>query len=112
MGGGTFGAAAAADYYFGKNLKDITLPEAAMLAGLFWHSSQSARNASLTLRSSERSFDRNRFLASCWVSDEDSLRVDEFPDILVKALISTEDRRFYEHWGIDPIGARAPGTPR
>jgi membrane carboxypeptidase/penicillin-binding protein len=24
MGGGTFGAAAAADYYFGKNLKDIT----------------------------------------------------------------------------------------
>jgi hypothetical protein len=35
MGGGTFGAAAAADYYFGKNLKDITLPEAAMLvAGL------------------------------------------------------------------------------
>ncbi len=35
MGGGTFGAVAAADYYFGKPLKDITLAEAAMLAGLF-----------------------------------------------------------------------------
>ncbi|MDE1159341.1 MAG: transglycosylase domain-containing protein [Neorhizobium sp.] len=35
MGGGTFGAAAAAQFYFGKNIKDINLAEAAMLAGLF-----------------------------------------------------------------------------
>ena len=35
MGGGTFGIAAAADFYFGKNVKDLTLAEAAMLAGLF-----------------------------------------------------------------------------
>ena len=35
MGGGTFGMAAAADFYFGKNIKDLTLAEAAMLAGLF-----------------------------------------------------------------------------
>ncbi|QRE72674.1 transglycosylase domain-containing protein [Methylobacterium aquaticum] len=38
------------------------------------------------------------------IKHDDSLRIDEFPDFLVKALISTEDRRFYEHWGIDPIG--------
>jgi penicillin-binding protein 1A len=35
MGGGTFGVAAASEYYFGKSVKDITLAEAAMLAGLF-----------------------------------------------------------------------------
>ena len=35
MGGGTFGITAAADFYFGKDVKDLTLPEAAMLAGLF-----------------------------------------------------------------------------
>jgi len=35
MGGGTFGIAAAAQYYFGKDIRDVTLPEAAMLAGLF-----------------------------------------------------------------------------
>ena len=35
MGGGTFGVAAAADYYFGKSVRDISLAEAAMLAGLF-----------------------------------------------------------------------------
>lgn len=35
MGGGTFGIAAAADFYFGKQVKDLNLAEAAMLAGLF-----------------------------------------------------------------------------
>lgn len=35
MGGGTFGIAAAAEFYFGKSAKDLTLSEAAMLAGLF-----------------------------------------------------------------------------
>jgi penicillin-binding protein 1A len=35
MGGGTFGVAAASEYYFGKSVRDISLAEAAMLAGLF-----------------------------------------------------------------------------
>jgi penicillin-binding protein 1A len=35
MGGGTFGAAAAAQFYFGKNITDVNLAESAMLAGLF-----------------------------------------------------------------------------
>ncbi|MDR3376648.1 MAG: PBP1A family penicillin-binding protein [Ancalomicrobiaceae bacterium] len=35
MGGGSFGVAAAAEFYFGKNVRDISLAEAAMLAGLF-----------------------------------------------------------------------------
>ena len=35
MGGGTFGIEAAAQFYFGKSVRDVTLPEAAMLAGLF-----------------------------------------------------------------------------
>lgn len=35
MGAGNFGAAAAADFYFGKTARDLTLAESAMLAGLF-----------------------------------------------------------------------------
>ena len=35
MGGGTFGIQAAAEFYFGKSVKEVTLAEAAMLAGLF-----------------------------------------------------------------------------
>lgn len=35
MGGGTFGAAAASQFYFGKKITDVSLAESAMLAGLF-----------------------------------------------------------------------------
>ncbi len=35
MGGGAFGVDAAARYYFNKSARDVDLPEAAMLAGLF-----------------------------------------------------------------------------
>ena len=35
MGGGAFGVQAASEFYFGKNIRDISLAEAAMLAGLF-----------------------------------------------------------------------------
>lgn len=35
MGGGSFGVAAAAEYYFDKDIRDVSLAEAAMLAGLF-----------------------------------------------------------------------------
>ena len=35
MGGGTFGIQAASEFYFGKSVRDVSLAEAAMLAGLF-----------------------------------------------------------------------------
>ena len=35
LGGGAFGVDAAAEYYFGKSVRDVTLAEAAMLAGMF-----------------------------------------------------------------------------
>ncbi|WP_244277885.1 transglycosylase domain-containing protein, partial [Pseudovibrio sp. W74] len=35
MGGGTFGVAAASEFYFGKDVREISLAEAAMLAGLY-----------------------------------------------------------------------------
>ncbi|KAB0679959.1 transglycosylase domain-containing protein [Aureimonas leprariae] len=34
----------------------------------------------------------------------DSVPVDEMPDHFIKAVLATEDRRFFEHWGIDFIG--------
>ncbi|HUW72608.1 MAG TPA: PBP1A family penicillin-binding protein [Methyloceanibacter sp.] len=35
LGGGSYGVEAAAHYYFGKSIREVTLPEAAMLAGMF-----------------------------------------------------------------------------
>lgn len=42
---------------------------------------------------------------------DDSLAIDEFPDVLIKAVLATEDRRFYQHFGIDVLGTlRALGA--
>ena len=34
----------------------------------------------------------------------DTVPLEEFPDHLIKALLATEDRRFFEHFGIDVVG--------
>jgi penicillin-binding protein 1A len=47
MGGGTFGVAAASEYYFDKPVTDVTLAEAAMLAGLFQAPSRYAPHVNL-----------------------------------------------------------------
>jgi penicillin-binding protein 1A len=41
------------------------------------------------------------------IKHNDSVPLDQFPDHLIKAVLATEDRRFYEHFGID-----LPGTFR
>ena len=41
------------------------------------------------------------------IKHNDSIPIEDFPDHLIKATLSTEDRRFYEHFGID-----IPGTLR
>ena len=37
-------------------------------------------------------------------SIENSVPIDELPDSLIKAVLATEDRRFFDHFGIDFIG--------
>src|SRR6266849_2030947 len=42
------------------------------------------------------------------IKHNDSIPLEDFPDNLIKATLATEDRRFYEHFGIDIAGtARA-----
>ena len=47
------------------------------------------------------------------IRHNDSVPLDQFPDHLIKAVLATEDRRFYEHFGIDIAGTvRALGHQR
>ena len=38
------------------------------------------------------------------IKHNDAIPLEEFPDHLIKAVLATEDRRFFEHFGIDPSG--------
>ena len=46
-------------------------------------------------------------IGSRGIKHNDVLKIEDFPDHLIKATLATEDRRFYEHFGID-----IPGTFR
>jgi penicillin-binding protein 1A len=43
-------------------------------------------------------------IGSRGIRHNDSIPLEEFPDHLIKAVLATEDRRFYEHFGIDVAG--------
>jgi len=38
------------------------------------------------------------------IKHDDSLPLEQVPDFLIQAVLATEDRRFFEHYGIDPVG--------
>src|SRR5258708_36254860 len=42
------------------------------------------------------------------IKHNDALRLDEFPDHLIKATLATEDRRVFHHFGIHPPGPFPP----
>ena len=43
-------------------------------------------------------------IGSRGIKHNDSIPLEEFPDHLIKATLATEDRRFYDHFGIDVAG--------
>jgi penicillin-binding protein 1A len=43
-------------------------------------------------------------IGSRGIKHNDAIPLSEFPDALIKATLATEDRRFYEHFGIDLAG--------
>ena len=46
----------------------------------------------------------NNPIGSRGIKHNDSIPLEEFPDSLIKATLATEDRRFYDHFGIDVAG--------
>jgi len=47
-------------------------------------------------------------IGSRGIKHNDSIPLEDFPDVLIKSTLATEDRRFYDHFGIDIAGtARA-----
>src|SRR5919112_4578354 len=43
-------------------------------------------------------------IGSRGIKHNDAIPLEDYPDHLIKAALATEDRRFYEHFGIDPSG--------
>jgi penicillin-binding protein 1A len=69
MGGGTFGVAAAADFYFSKEVKDLDLAESAMLAGLFKAPAKYAPHVNLPAARARANIVLNNLVESGFMSE-------------------------------------------
>ncbi len=68
MGGGAYGVEAAAQFYFGKSIRDVNLSEAAMLAGLFKAPSKYAPHANPEAARARQNLVLNRMLDVGFIS--------------------------------------------
>jgi penicillin-binding protein 1A len=79
LGGGNYGVEAAAQYYFGKSIRDVNLQEAAMLAGLFKAPSTYAPHVNIERSRARANIVLHRMLDVGFVSQGDVLEAKRQP---------------------------------
>lgn len=84
LGGGNYGVEAASQFYFGKSVRDIGLPEAAILAGLFKAPTQYAPHANPEASKARTNVVLYRMLASGMINQGDLLDAKRNPAQIVE----------------------------
>lgn len=84
LGGGTYGVEAASQFYFGKSVKDVSLAEAAMLAGLFKAPSKFAPHINIQAARGRASVVLDRMVASGVISEGEAFAARRNPAKFVK----------------------------
>ena len=86
----------------------LGIPFALLLAGAFTYYTAQIPNP-MIMRHKERApavriLARDGSLLTDRGAVETYVAIEQMPQHLVDAVVATEDRRFFEHWGIDPVG--------
>ncbi|MDE1994354.1 MAG: PBP1A family penicillin-binding protein, partial [Rhizobiaceae bacterium] len=102
MGGGTFGAAAAAQFYFGKSITDVNLAEAAMLAGLFKAPAKYAPHVNLPAARARANDVLTNLVQSGFMTEGQVIAARRNPASVVdRAQIDSPD--FFLDWAFDEV---------
>ncbi|THF47597.1 transglycosylase domain-containing protein [Allorhizobium terrae] len=110
MGGGTFGAAAASQFYFGKSVRDINLAEAAMLAGLFKAPAKYAPHVNLPAARGRANEVLTNLVQSGFMSEGQVIAARRNPATVVDRA-EQESPDFFLDWAFDEVqrlGTRFP----
>jgi penicillin-binding protein 1A len=83
LGGGTYGVEAASQFYFGKSVRDISLPEAAMLAGLFKAPSRFAPHQNIAVARARANTVLYRMLDAGFITQGELLQARREPAAIV-----------------------------
>jgi penicillin-binding protein 1A len=109
MGGGTFGIEAAADFYFGKSVKDLNLAEAAMLAGLFKAPTKYAPHINLPAARARANVVLSNLVDSGFMTEGQVLQARIHPaDVVDRGEQKSPD--YYLDWAFDEVKKIAAKT--
>jgi len=102
MGGGTFGVDAASQYYFNKSARDVDLPEAAMLAGLFKAPTKFSPNVNLPAARARANVVLDRLVESGFMTEGQVFGARRHPATPVDR---SDDRapNYYLDWAFDEM---------
>jgi penicillin-binding protein 1A len=97
LGGGNYGIEAAAQYYFGKSVRDVNLSEAAMLAGLFKAPTKYAPSANIEAAKARANVVLYRMLDSGFITQGELLQARREPaQVIAQTNIDSPD--WYLDW--------------
>ena len=96
LGGGAYGIEAASQFYFGKSARDLTLPEAAMLAGLFKAPTRFAPHKNLALARARANTVLYRMLDSGFITQGELLEARREPAVVIAQSIADSPNWFLD----------------
>ncbi|WP_395013290.1 transglycosylase domain-containing protein [Devosia sp.] len=101
MGGGNFGAAAAAEFYFGKKITDVTLAEAAMLAGLFKAPTKFAPHVDLAAARGRANVVLNRMVDAGFLTEGQVTAARRSPAVPVDRSFEINSPNYFLDWAFE-----------
>ena len=104
LGGGTYGVEAASQFYFGKSVRDLGLPEAAVLAGLFKAPTQYAPHANPEASKARTNVVLYRMLDSGFINQGELLEAKRHPAQIVQQNILASPNWFLD-WAYEDTKA-------
>ena len=96
LGGGAYGIEAASQFYFGKSARDLKLPEAAMLAGLFKAPTRFAPHNNLALARARANTVLYRMLDSGFITQGELLEARREPAAVIAQSIADSPNWFLD----------------
>ena len=96
LGGGSYGIEAASQFYFGKSVRDVTLPEAAMLAGLFKAPTKYAPHQNLAVARARANTVLYRMLDAGFITQGELLQARREPAVAIEQRIADSPNWFLD----------------
>lgn len=111
MGGGTFGIASASQFYFGKDVRAISLAEAAMLAGLFKAPGKYAPHVNLPAARARANIVLSNMVANGFLTEGQVLEARSHPAGVITRYKYDDSPDYFLDWAFDEIRKAGDNFP-